>query len=745
MKRNIIFGLLMISCIVLFAQTTRTYTMTFNREDFSIVNTKYGSMIESNKHDLRLEEDTLKPAIPYMIINLLMPDMQIFSDYSFCVTSGNIENNIKLCPNPKVLSTNSLPQGNDTVSSYPMINYPFKIEYVKTRIIDGFHFATFKVFPISYKPLDSEIIWASKIELSITTLSTDFTEAQEYKHKGFMNDLLKDILFNPEMIDSCFSPSPRISMNENIDYLIITSEDLCSYFQPLIDWKTTKGIRSETISIDSIYAKYEGNTAQLKIKNCIKHYRNNHNTKYILLGGDDNIIPVQGCYARVNSTIDETIPTDLFYACLDEPFDWNLNGDSFIGHENDSVDVDADVYITRVPIQTNSDISAFLEKVLNYEKYPPTSNHMNKMLLAGVKLRDDFAGISDSEARSRIMYENYVEPYWRNGTATRFYDTGTDLEGYKLYDVTAEHLQEQLSSEYGYHFVHMKTHGEPQHWTMETGYFYTSNDALELYNPHQFIITTTSCNTNAFDANSDPCLSEAFIRNQESGVIAYLGSSRSGWFTVGTTKFGASLLLNSFFYEYLFTENETNFGKLVCNAKTKLTDQSVNAIKWIQYSVNPIGDPEMPIYTDIPQNFDLPIYNWNGTTLQVTTNIDSCTITITDKETKGNTYLQTYKNVQQANFIGLEEGDYTLCITKHNYIPYLTTIKSQVDYIQREHINDNRVYTGNYIRIGRNVTTEIPTGDVSIQSGASVTISASDVTIQNGFFFKEGATLKINE
>ena len=146
MKRILFIGLYLLSCICLVAQTTKTYTVTFDREDFSIVNTPDGSIIESGKYDLRLEEDTTKPAIPYVIINLLIPDMQILSDYSFNVTNGHIEHNINLCSNPKVLSTNSQPQESNTNSSYPMIDYPFKTEYVNTRIMDGFHFATFKIF-----------------------------------------------------------------------------------------------------------------------------------------------------------------------------------------------------------------------------------------------------------------------------------------------------------------------------------------------------------------------------------------------------------------------------------------------------------------------------------------------------------------------------------------------------------------------------------------------------------------------
>ena len=755
MKRNIIFGLLMISCIVLFAQTTRTYTMTYERDDFTIEQTENFHTIESDKHDLLLEEDSQKPAIPYITAKILLPDMQEIEDYSFHVVEGQSEYNISLCSNPQPISMNATTDTTNVSNSYPMMNYPFKVEYVRTGIMDGYHIAHFKVSPISYNAYESIITWATSIVLNITTIPVDESKIDQYVHKGNMDGILRNILLNPEMMDYCVSPLALANTEEVIDYIIITSPELEQPFQVLKDWKNTKGIRTKIVTTDSIYANYSGNTNQLKIKNFIKHFRDNHSTSYFLLGGDDNIVPVQGCYGEVETSTgkvtDSQIPTDLFYACLDAPFDWNPNGDSYIGHMNDSVDIEADVALTRLPVKTSDDAYAFIDKLLVYEQYPYESENMTKMLLVGVSLGDTIEGIenqSSSEYRSRKMYQLYIKNRREGKEPTYFYDTNTDFDGGGDYDVTSGNLQEQLRN--GYHFIDVETHGSPTLWDMEKGLPYYSENALELYNPLPCIITTSSCLTNAFDAESnpkyksDPCLSEAFIRNPNNGVVAYLGGSRSGWFYSGKEALGSSLSFNGRFYYHLFKRTTTKFGELVSCAK-EMSGKGGGSTRWVIYSVNPIGDPEMPICTEIPQMFNIPSCTWNGTNLYVDTGLEDCTITITDKNTFGENYFQTYKDVRQAVFSNLGKDEYTLCITKHNYIPYLTTIKSQVDYIQREHINDNRVYTGNYIRIGRNVTTEIPTGDVSIQSGASVTISASDVIIQNGFFFKEGAVLKINE
>lgn len=750
MKYAIFMGMFFISCICSVAQTTKTYTIPFNREDFTIINTEHGSYIESDKHDLRLEEDTLKPAIPYVIVKVLLPDMQNMLTYSFDAIFGHEEEGVVLCGNPKILPTNTETIPAIDSLSYPLADYPFRVDFVNIGSIDGYHFATFKVFPVSYRAGDSKLVWASNVELSITTAPIEGTvDASRYRHKGNRNKMLQDILLNPEMMEECFSPFSIAETNEIIDYIIITSSELKPAFQLLAEWKNTKGVRTKIITTDSIYANYEGATNQLKIKKCIKDFHDNSNTEYVLLGGDDNIIPVQRCYARVNELVDSLMPVDLFYACLDGPFDWNPNGDNYVGHENDSVDINDKVYLTRLPVQNIDDAYSFIDKLLIYEKDPPENEYFTKMLLAGVKLfKDMFPHESDAEYKSDKMYQKHIQPYWDCGNVTRFYDTSTDFEGDETYDVNVGHLQEQLGIGNGYHFVHMKTHGEQNLWATETGPFYYSEDALDLHNPLPCIITTTSCKTNAFDAfenpkfTKDPCLSEAFIRSPFSGVVAYLGSSRSGLVDQVLT-IGPSLSLNAYFYEFLFRNEEFNFAKLVSRAKERLNIEKATN-RWVVYSVNPIGDPEMPIYTDSPEKFTTPNYSWDGTNLHVETGLENCTIAITDKSTMGNNYFQVYKDTRQATFTGLAKGDYTLCITKHNYIPYMVNITSKIDYIQSKVIDGKSLYTGSTISIGRNVTTTKPAGPVTIWPESTTIIDATNsVTLDRGFNCMKGAVLEI--
>jgi len=69
-------------------------------------------------------------------------------------------------------------------------------------------------------------------------------------------------------------------------------------------------------------------------------------------------------------------------------------------------------------------------------------------------------------------------------------------------------------------------------------------------------------------------------------------------------------------------------------------------------------------------------------------------------------------------------------IDRHNCIPYVVTYHKNA-YIQNETINDNRIYVGQKIIVGRNVTNTKPIGDVII-NGANVRIQGGDVELHPG-------------
>jgi hypothetical protein len=159
------------------------------------------------------------------------------------------------------------------------------------------------------------------------------------------------------------------------------------------------------------------------------------------------------------------------------------------------------------------------------------------------------------------MYTNWIDPYWVP-VRYRFYDTNTDFTGGASYDVTSAHISDQINN--GYNYFHMACHGFYGIFDTESGPTFSSFTVTSLTNSNKYVnILTIACLTNAFDFDESfmgrPALSEAFIREPNAGAVSYIGASREGWGTGGsTTEHGASFKYDRMFYQFLFTGEPTS-------------------------------------------------------------------------------------------------------------------------------------------------------------------------------------------
>lgn len=220
----------------------------------------------------------------------------------------------------------------------------------------------------------------------------------------------------------------------------------------------------------------------------------------------------------------------------------------------------------------------------------------------------------------------------------------------------------------------MNTHGSKHSWTLESGSYYTDSEASTLKNKGYTIITTDACDTNAFDEYAiDPCLSEAFIRNADSGILAYFGSSRKGWGDYYKPfSGGPSLEYEKQFYKSVLSGGSPkSFGYAVAEAKQAMIGlcKSYNTYRWLQFALNPIGDPEMPIYTSVPQKFNMANISvgLNGS-LMVNAGVAGCTICLMSVDDMGESLYDKRMNVQSATFYP-GQSNVSVCITKSGYQP----------------------------------------------------------------------------
>ncbi|MCP4592291.1 MAG: hypothetical protein GY842_16280 [bacterium] len=482
---------------------------------------------------------------------------------------------------------------------------------VDTVIVRGYHVAVVRVHPLDYVPAAGRLVLRRVIHLSLeletgaSARAASSAEAVRYRvpEPLFERWVTEDVV-NPHDLPTLGYELAGIRSPtdpDDVKYLLIGATSMFDEFQPLLDWKTRKGVPAEAVDVSWIYANYAGEDNQERIKACIKDYVENKGTVWVVLAGDNTIVPDRDCFGDVNNgdTTDTTIPTDLYYAGLDD-MDWDDNDNGVAAQlGTDSIDMGPDVFVGRLPVRTAAHATAIVAKTLQYEKNPLTSGFAEKMLLSGVTLWD----WGDAEGKSEGMYVDWIDPYW-TPVRYRFYDSNTDFPGGSSYQVTDTHVNDQLAN--GFNLFHMATHGDQTIWSMESG-SYSSFDASNASNADRYTnVVTLACITNAFEnsfGGSDPCLSEAFIRNPDGGAVTYIGGSRYGWGYSGTHAHGASLKYDRMFYEFLLTGEPHGYAQQVGAVYTRMKEYwigssgSYGAMRWCQFSVNLMGDPELPLYT----------------------------------------------------------------------------------------------------------------------------------------------------
>lgn len=746
------------------ADNIKIIDISFDEKDFKITRNEHGLLeISSTKYPISYGDDVTEPGLPLVGIKVAIPNGAVFQSLSMTGSKHILQSNVLVAANPLVFSTYvTPPPSSSAIPDYENKVYPSTtIKYVSTNTMDGYTMVCFLVSPFEYDATKGELRFYEQISMQINLVND---KSALFISSPFIGknakDWVRQMVINPEDVEdptpSEVSPKMMTSLSPTspVDYLIITSTSLLSSFDDLVAWKKTKGIRTEVISIDSIDHIYRDSTnwtIQLKIKKCLQDYKEHRGLKYVLLGGDNTIVPVQYCYAEVMNTEDSLsitdMPSDLYYACFGGNFDWDGNGNGILGEVADNIDFSPSVFVSRLPIRTQEHVAAFLNKLICYEKNPLSKPWHDNILMAGVELGDSHVGTqSDAEAKADNLYNNYILPYW-SGSRVKFFDTYTDFPGGLNYNLTASNLQTQLQK--GYTFMEMGTHGIEHRWDMEDYSSYDSTYASHLLNEGFTIINTVACLTNAFDSSCvnipDPCLSEAFIRNPNSGVVAYLGCSREGF-----TSTNDSLLTNSYSYEKYFYKNLfyssqkfRNYAEIVAIAKM----QNINSCgtdgedRWVQLGLNPVGDPEMPIYTQTPIEFDSCIISYIDSGIVVSTGTDSCTICVMSAADNGASYYDVRNYVSSAVFPNIE-GEVSVCITKHNYVPKIV-IAGPVINIQNEIILGSRTYVADSVNIGKHVTDLKPIGNVVLEK-ETTRIRAKSVKLMPGTLVKRGSQLKIN-
>lgn len=668
-KLFLMFAFLLSIFSILKADKIKEITLTYDRGQFSLVeNSSNEVTVVPLSCTAAYSEDENALGIPFFACNVLVPENCSYKNVSFSFEKEMLRDNCVLSKAPRQYTTDMSGDMVEPVMTNTArgASQDIGIKYVGESKSGNLKILHFNVCPFAYDSADRQLFLANKIDIKINLKESGVATFSGNVNCSPMLEKIPDMVANPWII-----PFEPIRREGTLDYVIITNDILMPAFEELADWKNMKGVRTEIVSVSDIAREYHCASLQEKIKLFLYEMYTLRGLKYAMLGGDDTVVPVQYCYAYVNSKYNTLeMPTDLYYACFDGQYTWDANYNGILGECSDSINMMPNIFLTRLPVRTRDDVEAYTGKLLAYEQYSDENVYSDEILMCGHKLDED----EDAEQKGNNLYENYIKPYW-GGERKKFYDTNHSDFGDNY---TTNGINMQLILERGFSFAEVITHGGPQEWLFKGGCSYDYERALSQQNKGFTIITTNSCSTNAFDSadipyKHDPCLSEALIRNGNSGVVAYLGCSREGWYSNSPTKadFGASMLYEAQYYKNLFSPRfkDKNFGKIVAYSKADMVGYCFydNTFRWVQFGLNPVGDPEMPIYTSKPEKLEAKVFI-SKDKISVNADVDSCRICVMSTSDKGESYYSIVNNVKNATF-NTSIDSLTVCVTKQNYIP----------------------------------------------------------------------------
>src|SRR5262245_6940420 len=378
-----------------------------------------------------------------------------------------------------------------------------------------------------------------------------------------------------------------------VEYLIVTNDAMAPQFQQLADWKTQTGVPAVVRTVSFIHQQYPFGTDDAeRIRMFIRDAYARWGTKWVLLGGDTDVIPERQAL-NVSFYQIENIATDLYYQCLDG--NWNANGNADYGEGfqdefaiGDEADFLPELYVGRATVSTPLEAQTFVNKTLQYTK-TPLGGYENRWLLFaevlfpqpylggaidldGASLAEDIPPLADATPGLTLtrLYENYTEPSYRPGALPE----------------NKNAVLAQLNVGYGL-ALHIG-HGYRNSMSLGDASMVNS-DASGLTNGNKlFNMYAINCTSSAIDF---PCIGEALLKNPNGGAVTVVGSTRFDFPTAGRA-------YQQEYFRLFFQDSVSAVGELLARQKLPFVAFTFydGVHRWTHLTLLELGDPELRMY-----------------------------------------------------------------------------------------------------------------------------------------------------
>ncbi len=473
------------------------------------------------------------------------------------------------------------------------------IAHWRTGRAAGYQLVCVGVCPLEYRPDGRELLLHTLLTVTVTCEDhAGEVRALTPEQQEHTAGTLAALVANPHDL-SRFAPPSAVFDQQAVDYLVITGEQLAADFEPFADYQASRGLATAIRTVEWASRNYPGRDLQEQVRNLIGDYFEHRGTSYVLLAGDNSVVPARRIRVAVGNEQGD-IPTDLYYSDLD--YSWDSNHNGLFGEMSDSVDLYADVTLGRASVDNSTEVQTFITKARKYGSDPATDYIKRSLLPSGWLWRS-------INYHGRIVNDSIA-----NRTPVGW--TDVRLENPAGAQVVAD------SFDHGFAIFDPAGHGNENGVYDENGTaFYTSGLARAQHNDRRYPVTTSlACTPGNFEA--EDCLAEHSHNAPDGGSIAVMMNSRYGWGT--PPSFGPSEKLCVRFFDFCLTRNVTEIG--ACHARS--CEEYAGAAlydelwRWCITEFNLFAEPSLDFWTDAPQALTLTVPD------SVPTGSQSVTVTV---------------------------------------------------------------------------------------------------------------------
>ena len=537
------------------------------------------------------------PNLPWYSVSLLLPQNTEAKDVEFEFSDFiEIEGSHILYPYqmPRPLSvTKEIPFAKNEIVYASEEVYPTKYSSdVKTQYLNGYSFAFSGFTPVRYVPATGKLSYAQKVTVRVKYETSRVDKSKMLNTSPEVKARVERLAQNPESL-GLYSSNTRQKSIGGYELLVITPQEWVSHFDDYKAHYEARGLRTEVVALEDIYASSEGRDEQEKIRTYISQEYENNGIMMVLLGGDSNVVPYRGLYCYVmEDHEDPGLPSDMYYVCLDGT--WNDDNDELWGEVGED-DLLPELAIGRMPFNNEEQFNNMMHKTLEYQTNP-VLGEFNDIVLGAEHLGDGYYGSNDLELLIGEQNEDY-------------YTTVGIPEDYNFHRVYANGatgwsgaIFRNKINEVGGGYVHHVGHANTDY--VAGWYVNTTNDnsfaQLDGVTHNYNFFHSHGCICGDF---TKTCMLERLV-NISTGFVAATGNSRYGWYIPwgdGPARHLHREFIDSYYHDRL-PYIGTAFVEMKIMTAPYVTDMwgENGALRWNMYCINILGDVAVCPWLDEP-------------------------------------------------------------------------------------------------------------------------------------------------